>query len=479
MDRESPYSAYLFQRELTYAFLQSCLWYQYTLLGNPDGIKIDIQKGLWKDATNWLRSKFFGSINDRPEYTGGTISVDAGEMPESKFKYKKTQIEFPDGVIDRDNLEEEDQEIFDFINQNWNEVYEEYRDKSTLLGHLASILVGKGEKEEVVKDWNLEMVQEKLTKKYNLPGLDEVEQLMKETGFDRERVYQLIYAKSKGAEWLAVYDDNGQRSGKAYESITQMYREQIAEALVRGASVQDIKSLMIFPDDEILHKYGQDQYEAWVEEHLNRNWHRFAVTEAAINFENGKLLQGLAESEQGSPVYYKYVRQTTNKKSKHNPVTCDKCLEWANSETIARLFTSEGDFQESEYYGGEDNLDGEPVASVAIWPGKSNAERGGMGSWWVCTPAHPFCGCHWIRYEPNKQEQKFDELEDIFNRGARRNLKHQAIIDREYVKERDKYKGFLIQGIWEEKTCACEHPHYLDQEDSWLNKYIDNNLLSK
>jgi hypothetical protein len=478
MERESPYSPYLFQRELTYAFLKSCLWYQYTILGNPDGIKYDIKKGLWKESTNWIRSKFFGSLNKRPEYVGGTIKVDSGEMPEGKFKYKKNQIEFPYGVIDRDNLEEEDQEIFDFINQNWNEVYEEYRDKSTLLGHLASILVNKGEKEEVIKEWNLDSVQENLTKKYDLPGLDEVEKLMEQTGFDRERVYQLIYAKSKGAEWLAVYDENGKRQGKAYETITQMYREQIAEALVRGASVEDIKSLMIFPDDSSIPKDSEGKYQEYFEEHLNRNWHRFAVTEAAINFENGKLLQGLVENEKGSPVYYKYVRQTVNKKSKHNPVTCDKCLEWSNEGIIARLFASESDFQNSEYYGGNDDLDNEPIATKAIWVGKSNADRGGMGSWWVCTPAHPNCGCHWVRYEPDKKEMDFSELEEIFARGAKRNKKHQAIIDREYEKERDKYKGFIINGIWEEKTCACNHEHYLE-EPSWLKQYIDDRINNR
>lgn len=479
VDRESPYSPYLFQRELTYAFLQSSLWYQWTLLGSPKGIMIDIEKGLWKKSTDWIRSKFFGkNIEARPEYKGPEIKVDSSEMPEEKFKYKKTQIEFPEGVVDRDSLEEQDQEIFDFMNENWNAVYEDYREKSTLLGHLASYMVGKGEKEDVVKDWNIEDLSSTLEKKYNLPGLDEVEDLMEKTGFDRERVYQLIYAKSKGAEWLAIYDHNGNRQGKAYESITQMYREQIAEALVSGASVQDIKSMMIFPEDETIPKDKEGIYQEGFEKHLNRNWFRFAVTESAINFENGKLLQGLVESEPGKPVYYQYVRQVASKKAKHKPVTCERCLEWSGRGLIARLFPSLSAFTESDFYGGEDTLINDPIAEVAIWVGKSNAERGSMANWWACTPAHPNCGCHWVRYEPSKQEfEGLSEIDEIFSQGKKRNERHQRIIDKAYEEERAKYKAVYISGIVEEKTCACGHEHYIDHdENSWMVEYIRNNL---
>lgn len=481
MDRESPYSAYKFQRELTYAFLQNALWVQWSILGSPKGILIDIQKGLWKKSADWLRSKFFGKLNKTPEFEGVKIEVDSSSMPENeKFKYRKTSVEFPEGVINREQLDEADQEIFDYLNEDWNEIYEEYREKSSFLGHLASYMVGKGENEEIVKDWSVEDLHNNLTEKHNLPGLDEVEDLMDKTGFSREQVYQLIYAKSKGAEWLAIYDKNGNRQGKAYESITQMYRNQIAEALVRGASVADIRSLMIFPDDDILHKYGEDVYQNWIEEHLNRNWHRFAVTESAINFENGKLLQGLVETKQGTPVYYQYVRQVASKKAKHKPVTCDRCLEWAGKGLIARLFPSQSAFEESEFYGGEDTLINDPFAEIAIWVGKSNAERGGMGSWWACTPAHPFCGCHWVRYNPGKTEQfsGLDEIDDIFNQGAKRNIRHQRLVDKKYEEERAKYKSILINGVWHEKTCACNHEFYAEKQDSWLHNYIDSMLIN-
>lgn len=475
LDRESPYSPYLFQRELSYAFLQSSLWFQWVLLGSPNGIMIDVQKGLWKKSTDWLRSKFFGKIEKRPEFNGIKIDVDTSKLPEEKFKYNKTKIEFPKGVVDRDNLEEQDQQIFDFLNQNWNEVYEDYRDKSSLLGHIATYMISKGESETVMKDWNIEDLSTTLEKKYNLPGLDEVEKLMEQTGFDRERVYQLIYAKSKGAEWLAVYDGKGNRQGKAYESITNMYREQIAEALVSGASVQDIKSMMIFPDDSILHKYGEEQYQEWVETHLNRNWTRFAVTESAINFENGKLLQGLVESEPGKPVYYQFVRQVASQKAKHRPVTCDKCLELAGKGLIARLFPSLADFTDSDFYGGDDKLINDPIGEVAIWPGKSNAERGGMANWWACCPMHPRCGCHWVKYEPSKSEfSGLSEIDEIFRQGKKRNERHQRIIDREYEKEREKYKSGIV--VYE--TCACNHEHYLEPEDNWMSEYIKYRMSS-
>ncbi|TXI99677.1 MAG: hypothetical protein E6Q35_02330, partial [Chryseobacterium cucumeris] len=434
MEKESPYSPYKFHRELIYSFLQSAVWYQWTLLGSPKGAWIDVHKGFWSSATDWIRDKFFGKINARPEYHGGTVSVNPENVPDG-WKYTKTNIEFPEGTVDRDRLDSEDQEIFDFLNQNWNEVYKEYRDRSTLLGHIAEYMVNRGEEPEVMKDWNLEELNTNLTEKHNLPGLDEVEELMKQTGFDRERVYQLIYAKSKGAEWLAVYDENGERKGKAYESVTRMYREQIAEAMTRNATVDEIKSLMIFPDDSILKEADEKKYQQWIKEHLNRDWHRFAVTEAAINYENGKLLQGLAESDPDSPVYYMYVRQTAPKAAKHKPVTCERCMEWSSEGVIARLFPSYGAVTESEYFDGEDQLSGEPFASVAIWPGKSNAERGSMGSWWCCTPAHPNCSCHWIRFEPKEKEHD-DEISSIFERSRRRNVRHQDIITKEYEKDR-------------------------------------------
>lgn len=431
---------------------------------------IDVKKGLWSTATDWIRNKFFGKINARPEYTGGTVSVNPDEVP-GGWKYTKTKIEFPEGTVDRDRLDAEDQEIFDFLNQNWNDVYKEYRDRSTLLGHVAEYMVNRGEHPEVMKDWSLEDLNNNLTQKHSLPGLDEVEELMEKTGFDRERVYQLIYAKSKGAEWLAVYDENGERKGKAYETVTKMFREQIAEAMTRGATVEEIKSLMIFPDDSILKEVDEGKYQEWIEQHLNRDWHRFAVTEAAINYENGKLLQGLAESDPDTPVYYQYVRQTAPKAAKHKPVTCERCMEFASQGTIARLFPSYGAVTESEYFDGEDQLSGEPHASVAIWPGKSNAERGSMGSWWACTPMHPQCSCHWIRYEPEKKEYD-DEISSIFEHSRRRNVRHQDIITKEYEKDRAKYKAILINGIWEEKTCACGHEHYQD-ENNWLPEYIE------
>jgi len=478
LSRETPYSPYLFHRELTYAFLQSAIWYQWTILGSRKGAMIDVQKGLWSTATDWIRNKFFGKINARPEYTGDTVSVNPEEVPVG-WKYTKTRIEFPEGTVDRDKLDAEDQEIFDFLNQNWNDVYKEYRDRSTLLGHVAEYMVNRGEHPEVMKDWSLEDLNSNLTQKHSLPGLDEVEELMEKTGFDRERVYQLIYAKSKGAEWLAVYDENGERKGKAYETVTKMFREQIAEAMTRGATVEEIKSLMIFPDDSILKEVDEGKYQEWIEQHLNRDWHRFAVTEAAINYENGKLLQGLAESDTDTPVYYKYVRQTAPKAAKHKPVTCEKCMELASQGTIARLFPSYGAVTESEYFDGEDQLAGEPHASVAIWPGKSNAERGSMGSWWACTPLHPRCSCHWIRYEPEKKEYD-DEISSIFEHSRRRNVRHQDIITREYEKDRAKYKAILINGIWQEKTCACSHEHYQDQEENnWLPEYIDLKFLRK
>ncbi|WP_078129783.1 hypothetical protein [Leptospira alexanderi] len=306
MNRESPLSEYRVLRELTYAWLFYFISLQHALLGDPKkGIHFDIQKSLWSDAMGVLRRKFFGELLVRPTFFPRTINVTANPSQDySKLPKQTGKIFFPKGVISRDELEEADQGIFDFLAQDWNRIYKEERNKATILGYIAQYMIGEGEDPDKLKKMTIPEFSERATT-YNLPELGDIDVLMEETGLTREQTYSLIYGQAKGAEWLAVYDKNGERSGRAYELITKMYRRQIAEALARNATEEEIRTLMISPDDsEVQEALGlfedgisdtvrsrrERVYEKLVTNHLNRDMTRFAYTEASINFNNGKLL---------------------------------------------------------------------------------------------------------------------------------------------------------------------------------------------
>ncbi|WP_016759957.1 hypothetical protein [Leptospira weilii] len=315
MNRESPLSEYRVLRELTYAWLYYFISLQYALLGDPKkGIHFDIQKSLWSDAMGVLRKKFFGELLVRPTFFPRTINVTPNPLEDYSKLLKQTgRIVFPEGVISRDELEEADQGIFDFLAQDWNRIYKEERNKSTILGYIAQYMIGEGEDPDELMEMTIPEFSER-AKDYNFPELGDIDVLMEETGLTREQTYSLIYGQAKGAEWLAIYDKNGKRSGRAYELITKMYRRQIAEALARNATEEEIRTLMISPDDsEIQEALGlfedgisdtvrsrrERVYEKLVTNHLNRDMTRFAYTEASINFNNGKLLM-LANEKKGA-----------------------------------------------------------------------------------------------------------------------------------------------------------------------------------
>lgn len=511
MQRESPFSDYRVLRELQFMWLFYFLSLQWTLLGNSSqGIQIEIQKANWLDAIGSIRRKFFGSLLDRPRFLGKTIHV----KPASGEEYKRDRIrrgdklQFPERVVSRDELEEADQEIFDFLSQDWNRIYKKERDKATILGYIAEYMLGQGEDPDELKRMTTLEFSER-AKVYNLPGLEDVDELEERTGLTREQTYALIYGQAKGAEWLAIYNKDGERSGKAYDLITKMYREQIAEALARGSTITEIRSLMVSPDDnEIKEALGlfevgisdfqrslrERRYEKLVTDHLNRDMQRFAFTECSINFNNGKLL--MLANEGGKEA--QYVRFTKgnyavdSSSQNHSPVTCRKCLEFLGR--VARLFPSEESLHNKEYMSslgltwlGEDQFSGDPLTTTAVWPGKSNAERS-MDEWWFCCPMHPNCSCVYEDLGEETQEndsETFDEIHDIFDKGRKKDLeirerihtRYEADLEanREANRLEEKYgpirkAGVFVNGIWEEHSCdfGC-----VEEEESWLIAYIE------
>lgn len=324
MVRESPFAKQVFVRELQYAYAYYFLELQDALLGDPKGIDlIQKAKAPYQEAFDSIRSKFFGKLirkQPRPKFSIG-IETEGKDL--SKFKLDKKTLEFSDGtVVNRDDMEETDQKIFDFLSNDWNKVYAETRDKATLLGYVAGHFAKNGMKADDLAPMTIPEINEELERR-NLPGLDRIDELEAELDFDRERAYQQIWAEAKGAEWLAVYNSAGEREGKAYNLITKMYRTQISEALARGADLGDIRSLMHFPDDtEIKRAFGmfeegisptiyesrRREYERFIVDHLNRDMSRFAFTEIMINFNQGKLLQIANETDMSRPQYVRFVR---------------------------------------------------------------------------------------------------------------------------------------------------------------------------
>ncbi|TGJ99830.1 hypothetical protein EHO57_13795 [Leptospira langatensis] len=322
MKRESPFSEFRALRELQYAWLYYFLSLQYSFLGeHKDAIHIEIQKGLWSDTFGILRKKFFGKLLGRPRFLGKEILVrpEPGEDYSQFAKKARPKIlEFPEGVVSRETLNEEDQAIFDFLAQDWNQVYKKERDKATILGYIAEYMLDEGADPDEIKTLTLPEFSAK-AESYNLPGLADIDGLMERTGLSKEQTYGLVYAQAKGAEWLAIYDQNGNRSGRAYDLITKMYREQIAEALARNATESEIRSLMVSPDDDSIREalglfevgisdlersQREADYENLVRTHLNRDMQRFAYTETAINFNNGLLLMHVNEGK--GPQYVKF-----------------------------------------------------------------------------------------------------------------------------------------------------------------------------
>ncbi|MDH5597778.1 MAG: hypothetical protein OEY34_01560 [Cyclobacteriaceae bacterium] len=153
-----------------------------------------------------------------------------------------------------------------------------------------------------------------------------------------------------------------------------------------------------------------------------------------------------------------------------DPVICDKCLEYENK--IARLFTTFEELQESGLWAGDDQIQGDPVTTIAVWIGKTNAERGSMKNWWFCCPAHPNCSHIYIIYFPSDSENiSAEDREEIW--GAFGLVSPEEDIE-------DVEKGNFHSGFWTENNCSCGSSHFYENDFSdsleWFDNYIENRL---
>ena len=116
---------------------------------------------------------------------------------------------------------------------------------------------------------------------------------------------------------------------------------------------------------------------------LNKDWQRIADTEITNLFDEEYTAEQVSWAGPGEKVYFKRVEFPGGN-------ICDFCSQAVSGDIIA-LYT--------ENSMGDDRIN-DPVASVAIWPGKSNVGRRSADWWWAMGSQHPNCRGYWERYYP-------------------------------------------------------------------------------
>lgn len=267
MKRESSYSAYRFMREWQYVWLEYFAHMQGGLVGGGRFVR---RAGVW----DWLRGlpqKFLGKLARRETKAEGAF-------------------------------ETYEENVFHSLQDDWNSVYVGENYKATVLGMIAEEFQRRGVDPERIRGMGLNDVDAEMRER-GYGGLDDLDEWLDRTGWKKSQYYAQIWAETQGAKWLAVYDENGRRSGRAYEVVTGMYRDVLAEANARDEPPDKLRQALLYADDasikaRFLSSDGvldEAAYQGFIEKHLSRDMVRFAVTETAINFNNGKLLQMLHE----------------------------------------------------------------------------------------------------------------------------------------------------------------------------------------
>jgi hypothetical protein len=268
-------------REWQYVWNEYFTHMQAALCGTAD---IQVHKaGLW----NWIKTlpqKFVGKLGNRTTPTSDVV-IKLGPLG-------------PD-------YDEADSTAWEWLQKDWNEVYTSENYKGAVLGMIATELLSRGVDLNDLKDMSLNDLDDKLQEN-GYAGLDDVDDYLEKSGWKKDQYYAHIWQRDRGAEWLAVYNDQGQRAGRAYEVITQMYRDILAQAIEEDAPIDKIRQRLLYANDSSIKAEFQrpdgtlDEaaYQNFIDRHLNRDMVRFAVTETAIAYNNGKLLQMLHEKQE-------------------------------------------------------------------------------------------------------------------------------------------------------------------------------------
>lgn len=216
----------------------------------------------------------------------------------------------PSGAPDATDFEHAAHE---WLRVNYNDVYRQEAQTGSVLGMLAAALMNRGYDLNDLKDLDAADFESRLKGEKILPkGFEGLDEFLEDTGVKSSSAYAAYWNEREGGRWLAIYDEHGQRGGRAYEVVRDMVQEVVQQAIEEDVPIDQIRQRLLLADDslvkaEFLRKDGsldEAGYQSFMLTHLNRDMVRVAVTEAAINFNNGFLLQQVAEG--GSYVQFTY-----------------------------------------------------------------------------------------------------------------------------------------------------------------------------
>ncbi|MEQ8353807.1 MAG: hypothetical protein RH862_20180 [Leptospiraceae bacterium] len=277
---EGPFLPFRFLREWQYAWLEYYAWMQATLVGGTVS-RIQVNKSMLGDV--WKRANgFLGRLMERIPFPAPSIQVGT--------------------ELDEDSLNEYESEAFDWLRVNYNEVYRGENYKGTVLGMIAQHFQRKGFDLNRLKELSLQDLDSEMQSE-GYAGLGNLDDFLEKTGVRKSSIYASIFNESEGARWLAIYDENGQRAGRSYEVTRDMVRDIVQIAIDNDLSLDEIRQELIYASTEAqsgryINPDGSIDEKGFQElmlKHLNRDMVRVAVTEAAISFNNGLLLQQVHE----------------------------------------------------------------------------------------------------------------------------------------------------------------------------------------
>ncbi|WCL51498.1 hypothetical protein [Leptospira sp. GIMC2001] len=307
-DKESPFLSYRAGREFQLLVGDRLKWLEFCVLGSEKpklkASKVYFRKGIFSWGKKNL-SKYFPQIFGKKKFSGDRPVIAVG-------------VEDPED-LDEDQYREFDDWLFEFLETDWNPTYKEIGETGTLLGYLAGYLTGELKlPSETVREMSIEDYDRALKHKLGF-GIENREEMDRVFTKKREQELAAEYARNHGAEWLAIYkrddkgamilDENGKpvRGGKPYEYLTTMWRDMIVQSISEGRTMEELQSDMAYPDlmdlvekgtismDEYLQVLNGDE-SGLLTLRLNRNFRRFAWTEASMAFNNARLA---AYAEQG------------------------------------------------------------------------------------------------------------------------------------------------------------------------------------
>jgi hypothetical protein len=158
--------------------------------------------------------------------------------------------------------------------------------------------------------------------------------------------------------------------GNYIQDINDKTRKQIRDVLDQGYLAGKSKGEI---SQELFYKFGD----------LNKDWDRIISTEGSNIFNAEYIDQQKAEALPGEPLYF--IRREYPGRN-----ICSFCEKATQESVIARW---------SDIPLQDENIK-DPVASIAIWSGKSNVGRKRADWHWAEGPIHPNCYGHWDAFYP-------------------------------------------------------------------------------